>query len=343
MKIPALRRSAALVAFALAAAPLSGYAQTAPAPAPAPAPQAAPGGEDTVAQARAHFGRGVKLYEEDDFRAALIEFNRAYELAPNWAVLYNIGQSYYQLRDYANGLRILERYSREGGVQIAPDRRAQIEREMAELRGRVAHVTLTSNVEGAEVSLDDSPLGKLPLSEPALIGTGRHKLTVTKPGYTPTTKVVDIAGSDRMTIALDMSEVPHETEVAQRAPEEPPSRTPAIVVGTIGVVGVITGSVFGGLAIGSKSSLSNECNTSTKQCQPGSQSDIDSFARNTTISTIGFSVGLVGLAAATILWVLESPKSEAKPAPAGNEVKPEQAARVSPWIGLGTAGVSGSF
>jgi uncharacterized membrane protein len=40
-----------------------------------------------------HFQRGVSLYGEADYRAALIEFKRAYALAPNAAVLYHVGQT----------------------------------------------------------------------------------------------------------------------------------------------------------------------------------------------------------------------------------------------------------
>ncbi|HEY2514085.1 MAG TPA: PEGA domain-containing protein [Polyangiaceae bacterium] len=325
------RYSSALLAIALTTAPLAAQAQ-------APAPPGAEGGSDAVTQARQHFMRGVKLYEEDDFRSALIEFNRAYELAPNWGVLYNIGQSYYQLRDYANGLRTLERYAREGGAQIAPERRAQIDKEMAELRGRVAHVTLTSNVEGAEITLDDASIGRTPLAEPALIGTGRHKLSISRPGYVPVTKTVDIAGGDRLTIPLDLAEVPREGEpgaAAQTAAVvEAPSHAPAFVVGGIGVAGVVVGAIFGGLAIGNKSSLNGECDAA-KHCTASSQPDIDAFSRNTTISTVGFSVGLVGLAAGTIIFLTERPKTEPTPVPA--------ALRVTPWVGPGSAGVSGTF
>jgi len=57
-----------------------------------------------VREAGKHFQRGVTLYNETDYRAALVEFRRAYDLAPNAAVLYNIGETEYQLRDYASAL-----------------------------------------------------------------------------------------------------------------------------------------------------------------------------------------------------------------------------------------------
>jgi hypothetical protein len=326
------RGVAALLAVSLAIAPVAARAQQAAAVAPAPAPTA-----DAVAQARQHFTRGVKLYEEDDFRTALIEFNRAYELAPNWQVLYNIGQSYYQLRDYADALATMERYVAEGGANVPRDRRAQVDKEMDELRGRVAHVTFTSNVEGADVAVDDVVLGKTPFTAPHVVSAGRHKMTASKAGWASAMKVVDVAGGDTMAISLDMTEQAHEQAAAAAAPAEAPSHTGAYVAGGIGIAGVVVGSIFGILAIGNKSTLKDEC-TSDKVCTHGSQSDIDAFSRNGAISTIGFAVGIVGLGTAAALF-LTSGSTSAEPAPA-----PQQAAvRVTPWISPGGAGLVGTF
>src|SRR3954464_11843156 len=66
-----------------------------------------------------HFQRGVSLYTEADYRAALVEFRRAYEIAPNSAVLYNIGETYYQLQNYAAALSTLQRYLNESGTTAA--------------------------------------------------------------------------------------------------------------------------------------------------------------------------------------------------------------------------------
>src|SRR5262249_8070481 len=243
-----------------------------------------------------HFTRGVKLYEEEDYRAALIEFKRAYELAPNAAVLYNIGQSHYQLREYVNALRTLESYMKQAGEQIPKDKAAQIEREVEELRGRVAHVTLAVNVEGADVTLDDVPLGKTPLPEGQLMGAGRHTLAASRSGYRPVSKVVDIAGGDTLTIKLELTAEPAEADRTEPAREaDRPSYAPAIVTGAIGVVGIAAGSIFGIAAMNDKSSLDKEC--TNKVCSASAQKDIDSFSRNGVLSTVGFAVGIVGLGA----------------------------------------------
>src|SRR5512145_1254691 len=54
-------------------------------------PQSSESGS-AVEEASQRFQRAVKLYRERSFDAALAEFNRAYELSPDYRVLYNLGQ-----------------------------------------------------------------------------------------------------------------------------------------------------------------------------------------------------------------------------------------------------------
>jgi hypothetical protein len=329
-------------AAAILCATLAGAGVGAPRPAWAagdppstPAASASPApSRDAVAQAGEHFSRGVKLYEEDDFRAALIEFNRAYELAPNWAVLYNVGQSAYQLRDYATALRTLEKYVGEGGDNLSPDRRAQVTREIAELRGRVAHVTIVSNVEGADVALDDTPLGKASSSDARLVGAGRHKVTVSHAGFATASQVVDIAGGDMLTIRLDLAPL---AAPASATPVEhgAPSYAGAIVGGIAGVAGIAVGTVFGVLTMNTKSSLDSQCN-GAKICPASAQNDIDAYTRDGALSGIGFGVGVVGLVLAGYSFFHEHAKeSGAAPATAG--------LRVTPWLAPTSGGLTGSF
>src|SRR5262245_54376929 len=81
---------------------------TAPASA-SPSPGAGPSPE-VVTEAKQRFDRGLELYAEGEYPLALIEFTRAYELVPNYRVLYNIGQVCIQLGQYANARRALEEY-----------------------------------------------------------------------------------------------------------------------------------------------------------------------------------------------------------------------------------------
>jgi hypothetical protein len=59
---------------------------------------------EQVSSARVHFLRGVESYKEGAFDIAVVEFTRAYEIAPNFRVLYNIAQSQAERHDYAAAL-----------------------------------------------------------------------------------------------------------------------------------------------------------------------------------------------------------------------------------------------
>ena len=244
-------------------------------------------------------------------------------------MLYNIGQAYYSLRDYAAALRTLEKYVREGGDRIAADRRAQVDRETGELRGRVAHVTIASNVDGVVVALDDTPLASRPAGEALLVGEGRHKLTASRPGFVTATRIVDIAGGDTVTIRLDLTpEAPPPPPVAR----ESSNYTAAAAAGAAGVAGVAVGTVFGVLTMNGKSTLDGEC-SAAKVCPARAQGDIDAYSRNGVISGVGFGVGAIGLVLGGYLFFHER----------GKEGPAAARSVLTPWIGPATAGFTGTF
>src|SRR5437588_2053229 len=104
-------------------------------------PAAAAG--DNSRDAAKHFQRGVDLYNDGDFRGALVEFKKAYSVWPRANVLYDIGQTEYQLLDYASALKTMERYLAETGPNAA--HRGEVESTVEVLRGRVGRVLLTTD------------------------------------------------------------------------------------------------------------------------------------------------------------------------------------------------------
>jgi hypothetical protein len=146
-----------------------------------------------------HFQRGVDLYNDGDFRGALVEFKKAYATWPRANVLYDIGQTEYQLLDYASALKTMERYLSETGAN-APHR-SDVENSVEILRGRVGHVDLTTEG-GCEVTVDDQPAGNTPLDTPLLVSVGSRKLAVTCPGGRSVNKRVEVAAGDTLRVEL---------------------------------------------------------------------------------------------------------------------------------------------
>lgn len=133
-------------------------------------------------QASLRFQRGVSLYRERSFDAALAEFNRAHELAPNYHVLFNIGQVHVERGDFVAGIKAFRQYLSDGGSAIESARVTEVEAEILRLKGRIANITVTSNVSGAELFVDGEPVGRLPQAR-VPVNAGLRRLSLRKDGY----------------------------------------------------------------------------------------------------------------------------------------------------------------
>lgn len=262
-------------------------------------------------EAGIRFRKGVELFKETDFQAALIEFRRAYELAPNYAVLYNIGQVYFQLLDYPNALASLERYVSEGGKAIPKSRREEVEKDIDKLKSRVATLDLTSPIADVDVLVDDVSIGRTPLPKPAVVSAGRHKITATKQGYQPFSKVIEIAGLDTLKLSLDLVEQkdttvitpPPDTSGTVVAP--PPSAsvgpitTPPIKVEQPSVpwgAWVLTGGLAVGAGIAGGLALSASSELVAARGKPATKDDLANMASDVSTKALVSDI-LMGAAA----------------------------------------------
>ncbi len=163
--------------------------------------------EDKRVEAKKHFHRGVELYEEQDFRGALAEFERAYELAPSYKVLYNIGQANFQLQSYPKALDALDLYLERGGAEIPAARRKEVEESRAKLRARIATLEIRSNVEAA-FAIDDVPVGTGRATSLRIrLGAGPHVVIAEADGYVGARKTVTLTGEDETRVDLDLQRI----------------------------------------------------------------------------------------------------------------------------------------
>lgn len=288
---------------------------------------------EALAEGRSRFERGVEFYKEGDFRAALIEFKRAYDAAPNYKVLYNIAQTSLELQDYATALKNFEKFLADGGVDVPAARRAQVVQEIERLGKRVARITVEVNVEGAEILVDDVAVGKTPLAEPIVVSAGRRRITATLGGQT-TTRVIDVAGGDtqRVPLALETRPLPP-TEL----PKAPPPQAPVPDEGggtshtgvwiSLGITGALTVAtvVTGVVALGAKSTFDD---TIARLGATPQQVD-DARTRTRTMALVTDVLGGSAIVAGAVtLIVALTGKSESAP-------KKESASfvhvGVSPW------------
>jgi hypothetical protein len=316
----------------------SAQAQKSPKPAPAPAP-AAPAADDKVGQAKVHFERGLQLYDEGAYDGARVEFERAYASSPTYKILYNLGLVQKQQSDYVGALRNFEAYLTEGGSNVPQVRRDELAREIPALKARIGTVTVTTNVPDADVAVDDVPVGKSPLKEPVLVNPGRRKISATKKGRNPATKMVEIAGSDQKSVALDL----------------PDARTLVVVTRTRRVpwVGwIATGALAAGAGVMGYLAISSSSDLKDMRAQPKAQADeLESKAsQGKTFSIIADLCGVGAVIAGgvslylTIKWGKEDTANEERALPGPEKAwlkrTPEagKASASGGWVRFGPAG-----
>lgn len=287
-----------------------------------------PPGKANSDAGRVHFQRGVALFKDADFRAALIEFKKAYEIAPNYRVEYNIGQTCLELQDYGCALSAFQKYLAEGGGEVPAARKKEVEKEVTRLSSLIAHVRLVASKEGAEISVDDVVVGKSPLTAPLVVGAGRHKFSAQLAPFLPATKVVDVASGDDLEVKLELADpqpaavpaavvvpAPPPPVVAHpvaakpaEAPPADPSRAP-FFIGLASTV-VLTGATvaFGVATVGAKSSLDDKSGQLgvTPAEMDSARGKVETFALVTDV--VGASAIVAGVVT-TVLYFTTSPKS----------------------------------
>lgn len=208
---------AASCVFVVALAPFqSALAQ--PSSADADTAEAAQPSPQALKEAAERYERGLSLYSGGEYLLALVEFERAYQLAPNYRVLYNIGQVRIQLARYSKAREALEEYLKQGGAEINAERRKAVEADLQMLAERTAKLSIVSNEPGADIALDGIGIGTTPLAEPVVVDAGEHSVEVRKNGFYGKSARVTLAGRDDLEVRLDITKIPESKAVVVERP-----------------------------------------------------------------------------------------------------------------------------
>ena len=183
---------------------------------------------DAASDARTHYERALKFYDEGVYDAALVELSRAYELNPSYRIVYNMAQARVAMRDYAGAVESFQRYLREGAGQVPNDRVAAVRAQLNDLQQRVGSLTIETDVAGSEVLVDDVVVGAAPLSAPVLVNAGMRRVTVRHPDYPARNERVSVAGGEQLRMSVLLR--PRQSEAAlASARNEPTSEAAAPV------------------------------------------------------------------------------------------------------------------
>lgn len=286
------RATALAVAFALTAPSWAWAAPNKPPPTP-----------EQMNEARRRYDRALELSDEGNYDDALIELQRAYELAPTYRLLYNLGVVSVAVHDYVKALDYYDRYLKEGGTDIDAARVEEVEKQMERLRPRIARITVTVSVPGADVRLDDVDIGHAPLSTEIPVNAGRHKVSASAPGYLPSDAFVELAGTESRRVNLQL------IEAAVAGPQKPSKPFPWLGWGITAALGA-GAAVTGVLSLSAASKYDNDVGTLGVS---GDQVSSDyRKMRNFSYVTDGLLVATVIAAGVSLYFTIKPAKAQSK-------------------------------
>ena len=311
--------------------------------------------DEERAGARAAAAEGQRAFEEGRYAEAADFFIRAESLVHALPHLVYIGRSYAKLGKLVKAREAYLKAKRENLADNAPPPiKAAQEAAIAELpavEARLARITIVvegGGTKAVRVAMDGQAVPSALVGVPYPADPGTHTLVAEADGMRSAPVEVKLEEGGQQQVVLKL--VP-----AEEAPVEPvkadgsgsvssddlkPGGMSTMRLGSyisfgVGVVGLVGGTVFLISGNGKQADADSLFDSCEPNCTVGQKDEISSLDDEASsakgLATVGFIVGGVGLAAGATLLLIDMNQSSAK-APA-----------VQPWVGLGSAGVRGTF
>jgi hypothetical protein len=153
-----------------------------------------------LAQAAQRFDRGVQLARENDYAAALAEFEGAYALSGNAEVLFNIAAAHENLNHYVEAADALTLYrTRAPSVSLAR-RGAEVDAALQRIQSRIGRLVVSLDVPGLEVLIDDHPFTPEQARAGIRVSAGERRVVLRAPRHVQREARVTVAGGESRAI-----------------------------------------------------------------------------------------------------------------------------------------------
>jgi tetratricopeptide (TPR) repeat protein len=284
----------------------------------APAPKPAPRKIDkaTIDAAKSAYGAGETAYKAGDYKGAIQSFQDAQAIIPSAQAAYWLAMSFKADAQVPAAIAEFERLLADpGSSRIGEEKLNESRTIIEELKKTPGKLEVASDPPGATVAVD----GAAPVPTPAALdlAPGAHKLILALNGYLDAEVELEMPPGSKGAQTFKLEAAPPLPLVAPvaatvvapvapgqtmvLAPSQPNPKVPAYVLLGLSGVGVITGTIFGILAV------SNESNFNDNP----SNDAADRAERYSLAADISFGAAItLGLAGATALLVTPSSGGE---------------------------------
>lgn len=284
------------------------------------APAVTLGAEGNKAAAEALFNEGRSLMAAGRYADAIAKLEASQDLDPGLGTLLNLAECYERVGKTATAwaqYKEIASLARQSGSkereELAEQKSKALEPKLSKLS-----ISLHSGADASTltISRDGTTVSSAELGVAIPVDPGKHEVTVTAPGkekWSTTIEVGEGGQTEKVEIPLleDAAHGSTSGSVTMGATASPTADKPSdgstqrvlgIVAGGVGLVGVGVGALFGLQASSSWKDAKKECTDFPYGCSPKGSSLKDDASSQATLSTVGFIVGGVGLAAGAVLF-----------------------------------------
>lgn len=282
--------------------------------------------------AEALFAEGRKLMDQGKYAEACKKLEGSQKLDPGAGTLLNLASCYEHNGQTASAW-VTYKEAASAAAQRHPDWAQQATGFAAQLEPKLSKLTIEAPkpTQAMVVTRDGVAVEASSFGVAIPVDPGAHVIEATAPGHLPFHTEVAIGESkDAKTVTIPELAVGDVTPPAP-APRGAAQRVVGLTMMGVGGVGVVIGSIFGGMALAKKGDAGNLCTADYTRCSPAGKALVDDAKSTGNISTVVFIAGGAFLAGGLIVWLV-APKSESK----------VQAAFGAPGANLGVT-IGGAF
>lgn len=322
--------------------------------------------DGALVSAREAFKSGAAHARAKEWREALEDFRRSAALRPHPVTTYDMGYCDKELGHAARArkeLRVALAQRDVTGATLPKEFRTEALRFLDGLEHTVARVSVAVDGHGDRVLVDQSPLeidldgetshvylageGDTSASPPVsgriliLLDPGKHVLVATRAGLPQASLTIEVR--EGQSLSIQLLPAPSPTRDTPPPPAHRDQSAPdwrlisAFSAFGVGAAGLVTGTVFGVLALNKKQQIDDtgECQRigGSTVCRPDLNGEVESLHFRSNAATAGFIVGGVGVAAGAAILLFASPRTGEASRQTGLQL----------WFGPRSTGVRGAF
>lgn len=184
----------------------------------APSIASAETGDPTVLRrARALFQQGINQFDAGEPDAALRSFQESYENHPHPETLYNIATILGRLARYREAIQSYRQYLWEA-AQVTPQRRREVDTELARMEGMLCIVSVRVLPTGAMIHVDGAQVGRAPLGQPIRTDPGTHVVLARLEGYQEGRTEITAEVGGAIEVSLDLTPLPARLTITDAVP-----------------------------------------------------------------------------------------------------------------------------